>query len=77
MQAAFTLVKGRRIYAMDHLAYREFERWVADRIMKRRRLRDVSHPDAERREKSSWRYPGQGRGGVADGARLPPEFRDL
>jgi hypothetical protein len=35
MQAAFKLVRGRRICAMDRLDYQEFELWVADRIMKR------------------------------------------
>src|SRR5690606_28363192 len=41
MRAAFERVQRRRLCVMDHLGYDEFELWIADRIMKRKRMHDV------------------------------------
>lgn len=52
MRAAFERVKGRRIGVMDHLDFEEFEVWVADRILKRKRMRDVRQQMLDRRDKT-------------------------
>jgi hypothetical protein len=52
MRSAFQVVKARRPGVMDHLRYEEFEEWLADRIMKRGRMR-ASRRRMEEREKTA------------------------
>src|SRR5690606_36105656 len=76
MREAFERVKGRRIGVMDHLDYEEFELWVADRVMKRKRMRDVRMKLAERQRQVEVEI--QGRAGeampVKDALRLLRSF---
>lgn len=51
MRAAFERVKGPREGVMDHLTFEEFELWVADRIMKRKRMLDVRQRLQQRQRK--------------------------
>ncbi|MHA6643730.1 hypothetical protein [Mesorhizobium sp. A623] len=52
MRAAFDRLKGRRHGVMDHLAYHEFEIWVADRIMVRKRMSEGLRKLREQRNES-------------------------